>query len=326
VTTHDLLHRGWAVLVPPTDHRQYMSFSLDVHSGTANCRLAVDRQGARHVLVPVEHDETLGTQPGSALTIEQRRLVFGGDEHAYVDVGCLRSDLYYEFDSVVADIVDAVRDAADARRATLEVVARWRRLFRTAAVKGMDLGARRGLFAELCCFQRFATGWPDLGIDSWRGPLREPHDFELPSACVEVKATGAISESIRIHGLEQLDLHGGRPLYLGVLTVAEDPDGRSIPDLVEELVSVTNDRAGLAGRLAAAGWSNDDPSRDTRYSLGPLSVVPVTAEVPRIVKSSLVAGSPAEGVTRVEYSIDRDALASHVVGASLDQLLAVVQA
>jgi hypothetical protein len=276
------------------------------------------------VLVPVGNGDALQAQRGSALTVEQRFLVFGGAEQSFVDVGCVRSDLYYEFDAVVQDIVDAVRDSTDARQATLDVVGRWRRLFGTAAVRGLSSEARRGLFAELTCLQEFAAADPALSVSSWRGPLRERHDFELTSACVEVKATGTISEAVRVHGLEQLAPDGDRRLYLAVLTIAEDPDGRTIRDLVGDLRSTVRDRAMFAGRLIAAGWSDDDPGANSRYVIGAVLVVPVSEEVPRIVRSSFTAGEAPDGVGQLEYSIDRSALDLHATTASLTELAAEV--
>ena len=303
-----------------------MSFPLGQTVGRTNCRLAIDRAGTRHVLVPVEEDEVLQSQRGSALTVEQHQLVFGGAEQSYVDVGCIRSDLYYEFDGVVQDIVDAVHDSSDARQATLEVVARWRRLFGTAALRGMTAEARRGLFAELACLQEFLAVEPSLDVDSWRGPLLEPHDFELTSACVEVKAAGTISDAVRVHGLEQLELHDDKHLYLAVLTIAEDPQGRTITDLVTDLRSVVSDSATFAGRLLAAGWSDEDPGANSRYVLGPVSVAPICAEFPRIVRGVFTTGNPPDGVGRVEYSIDRAALLPHTTMASLTELAAKVVA
>ncbi|TDW79313.1 PD-(D/E)XK motif protein [Kribbella sp. VKM Ac-2566] len=320
MTTRDLLSRGWAVLSPPTDHRKYMSFPLGPQVGRTNCRIAVDRTGARHVLVPVEQNDAVQSQRGSALTVEEHHLVFGGTEQSYVDVGCVRSDLYYEFDGVVQDIVDAVQGSSDARQATLEVVGRWRRLFGTAVVRGLTAEARRGLFAELACLQELLAVQASLNVDSWRGPLLEPHDFELTSACVEVKASGTISEAVRVHGLEQLELHDGKCLYLAVLTIAEDPQGRTIPDLVADLRSVVADLHTFAGRLLSAGWSDEDPGVNSRYVIGPVSVVPVSAEFPRIVRNSFAGGNSPDGVGRVEYSIDRAALVPHATMASLTEL------
>lgn len=325
MTTRELLGRGWAVLSPPTDHRRFMSFPLDV-GGRTNCRLAVDRSGARHVLVPVERGDLLQAERGSALTVEESDLVFAGAEQSFVDVGCVRSDLYYEFDAVVQDIVDAVQGTLDSRQATLEVVGRWRRLFGTATVRGLTAEARRGLFAELVCLQEFAAADPSLSINSWRGPLREAHDFELVSACIEVKATGTISEMVRVHGLEQLEPDNGRLLYLAVLTIAEDPKGRTIPDLVADLRGVVRDRATFAARLLAAGWSDEDPGAGSRYVLGPVGVVQVSAEIPRIVRSSFTTRELPDGVGRLEYSIDRAALAPHITIASLTELATKVVA
>ena len=319
MTTRQMLQRGWAVLEPPVD-RALASYPLDGSSDHEACRLAVDRVGARHLLVPVTGDSSTRAQRGSELVVEERWLVFGEIEHSYLDVSCARADLYLEFDNVIVDVVEAVRESDNSGQATLEAVGRWRRLFRAAAARGLSTEARRGLFAELSCLLEFVKVDASLDVGSWTGPLGLPHDFEFKAACLEVKAAGAGSDDIRVHGLDQLDTHDEKPLHLVVLTVVEDRNGRSVLDLVDELMHIVRDPVFLRRRLTAVGWAEDDPFAEERYSLGPAMVVPVNAGVPRLVRGTLVNGEAPEGIHRVEYSIDRSALVAHASLASLSRL------
>ncbi|MFB6726262.1 PD-(D/E)XK motif protein [Kribbella sp. NPDC056345] len=314
--TREILQRGWAVLEPRTDGH-LASFPLDVRSAETSCRLAVDRSGARHLLVPVDGEHAISAQRGSALVVEQRSLVFGESQHSYIDLTCVQPELYLEFDDVVEDVVEAVQATQDTGAATLDVVARWRRLFRADLVRGLGVEARRGLFGELSCLSCLVDVDPDFDVASWTGPLGQPHDLELSSACIEVKALGIETEDVRIHGLEQLDAHDGKPLQLVLITVVEDPQGQSIDDLVSDLGSRVNNPALFKSRLMAVGWSESDPFGGDRYAVGQVAGVRVTSSVPRLVSTSLTTSRLPEGVRSVTYSIDRQSLLPFAVNASL---------
>lgn len=311
------------MLEPPVD-RALSSFPLDVKSDDEMCRLAVDRAGSRHLLVPVVENTPTRAQRGSELVVEQRWLVFGAAEHSYLDISCARPDLYREFDKVIVDVVAAVRSLPDPRRATLDTVARWRRLFRLGAARGLSAAERRGLFAELICLRELVQVDARTDIGSWTGPLGLPHDFELRTNCLEVKAAGAGSDEVRIHGLDQLDTHDGKPLHLVVMTLVEDQAGESILELVEDLTRRVDDPALVRTSLTAVGWTEDDPFVDERYTLGPVTVVPVTAHVPRLVAEGFIGAAPPDGISRVDYSIDRSALLPHASSASLSRFIATV--
>jgi hypothetical protein len=254
------------------------------------------------------------------LVVEQRRLLFGEAEHSYFDLSCVQPELYIEFDDVVEDVVDAVEDAADSGQATLEVVARWRRLFQAGLIRGLGVEARRGLFAELSLLSCLVDADPGFDVAAWTGPLGQPHDFELVAGCVEVKALGLTSTQVRIHGLEQLDLHDDRPLQLALLTVAEDAEGLSIDELVRELEKRITDPDLLKRRLVTAGWAGDANGAEERYRIGQVGGIRVTPATPRLVPTSLAASSLPEGVNGVDYSIDRGVLVSLATTASLVEL------
>jgi hypothetical protein len=318
VETKQMLQRGWAVLEPRGDG-QLSSFPLDVRSDDEICRLAVDRSGARHLLVPVGAEQPVAPQHGSALNIEQRQLIFGEVVHSYIDLSCVQPELYVEFDDVVEDVIDAVRDAVDTGRATLDVVDRWKRLFRAGLFRGLGADALRGLFAELCCLSSLLEVEPGLDATCWTGPLGRPHDFELPAACIEVKALGTRSDHIHVHGLDQLDTHDGKALYLAVLTVADDPEGRSIAELVDELADRIADPNVLRRRLSSVGWTSD-MSDGERYAVTHVIGVPVADAVPRLVAQSLRDSELPEGVGNVAYSVDRKSLLPFAVDGSLTDI------
>ncbi|MBM0255491.1 PD-(D/E)XK motif protein [Micromonospora sp. 4G55] len=314
------LERAWAVLVPPRA-KELVSFPLEVVCGAEPCRVALDGAGTRHLLVPVGDEAVSVDFKPAVLGMAVRKLGFGGPAVAYVDVACAESDLFPEFDEVVTDVLEAVSGAQRPASAAIGAVTRWRRLFRSRLLRGLSRQAKLGLFAELTVLSSLVEADPGFPLEAWRGPLNEPHDFEATARCLEVKGLSAASDAIVVHGLEQLNTHDERPLDLVLLRVVEDPDGRSVGDLVDELRDAVASRAALRTRLSAAGWSKqpDRPDLDT-FAIEEVLRLVVGVGTPRLVPSSLGAGALPHGVGDLSYQVDLAALLPLTAGASLAEI------
>jgi hypothetical protein len=320
MTSGTILARGWAVLAPPRDS-ELASYPIDITFAGIAVRIALDRAGFRHLLVPAAGESLpLDVRP-STLTVAVRKLEFGADDSIYVDLSCTELDLHAEFDEVLTEVLESIRGVEKPGTVAMQSIARWRRLFRSRLVRGLDSQAKVGLFAELCVLSALLDGDRDFSVDRWRGPLREPHDFETANSCLEVKGRGADSDAVVIHGLEQLQAHSARPLNLILMTVVPDPEGASIGDVVERLLPRVNSRADLRALLDAAGFhlKSDIPDTET-FTVDSVMSVRVDDSVPRIVPSSLRMGVVPAGVTDVTYRIDFDALLPHATSASLDEI------
>jgi len=108
--------------------------------------------------------------------------------------------------------------------------------------KGLLLSSEeeRGLFGELLVVQklmRLKIANSTI-IDSWKGPLKGIHDFDLGVFDIEVKTTKDKSLlTFNIQSLEQLDIiHNSLYFQLFQLTEGSDSD-LSLTDLVEEIRS-----------------------------------------------------------------------------------------
>lgn len=315
------LERAWVVLTPPRA-QELTSFPLDVLCDGMPCRVALDRAGTRHLLVPAGDDEVSSVDPRPAvLGMVLRKLHFGSEPTLYVDVSCAESDLYPEFDEIVSDVLEAVSGAARPALAAVSAVTRWRRLFRSKLLRGLSRQAKMGLFAELTMLSSLIEADPGFPVEAWRGPLNEPHDFEASTRCVEVKGLSAVSDTIVVHGLEQLNTHGDRPLDLVLLRVVEDPHGHSVSDLVGDLLGAVASRTQLRSRLSAAGWSDqpDRPDLET-FTVEEVLRLVVDDATPRMVPPSLVAGSLPHGIRGLNYQIDLAALLPLSIGASLIEI------
>ena len=318
----DELTRAWAVLSAPRTE-ELASFPVGTRIGSFSCRVALDRQGHRHLLVPAADETLLPDGRPSTLEVTVRTLVFAGHPARYVDLRCADDGVAREFDDVILDVLEAVPEAREPGAEALRTIGRWRRLFRSRAVQGLNERTRVGLFAELTVLEAAVDVAPGLDVKVWRGPLRQPHDFEMPNRCLEVKAVGQDTDSIEIHGLDQLDTHDGRPLDLLLVSVRQDPDGATLHELVDRLSVKVSSRVDLASLLLSAGWSaNDGGSHEHAYVVEEVLQVPVDEQTPRLVRSRFVQGPPA-GIVGVDYRVERAALVAHVGSTWLPEIVEV---
>jgi hypothetical protein len=312
--------RAWAVLEPPKTER-LSSFPLDVKFEGFPCRAALDMSGFRHLLIPcINEAPEVDTRPAT-LNAAVRTLTFRNiTAAAYLDISCSDSDLFPEFDDVIADILEGIRGSERPASDAAAGVARLRKLFRSRLLRGLGHEAKLGLFAELSVLQALLASGA-ISVEDWRGPLREPHDFEAPSRCIEVKAISEQGECFIVHGWEQLDTHDGRPLVLALVMVVADPDGFTIAELVAEVEKLADSPPVLSSRLLAAGWDADGSrDDDDRFTLGPTFVVPVSDLVPRLIPGMLFEGAAPLGVSDLRYRVALDRVIPFAVASSLRAL------
>ncbi|BCB81195.1 hypothetical protein GCM10022251_82620 [Phytohabitans flavus] len=313
------LQRAWAVLRPPKDS-ELASYPLELILHGADCRVAVDTNALRHLLVPVQDEQLAGDTRPSNLRAAVRWLVFGGQRHCYIDVWCAEPELNAEFDGLIADVLQEIERSEQPGIAALGVIDRWRRLFRTQSLRGMGTEARRALFAELTVLRSLLKVDPRT-VGTWTGPLRAPHDFEAFRRCIEVKAVGRASDHVVVHGIEQMAHHDGRPLDLVVLEVVEDPDGTTLTELTRQVRELAADPAGFDELLDTTGWAPLPGQPDVEALTVTEAVrVAVDTSFPKLVRGSLVLGSLPQGLSHLSYRISRDLVLEHGRTVSMERL------
>lgn len=303
-TGSDVLDRAWSVLSAPQG-RELASFPLDISFGGIACRVARDSSRVRHLLVPcVDESPSIDFRP-AILSSTVRPLVFGGQGANYLDVSCDEASLHPEFNDLITDVIEAIDNSSQPATDATRVIARWRRLFGSRLVRGLSPEAKRGLFAELSVFSALLDIDPHFSAESWRGPLREPHDFETPARCIEVKALGESADKFVVHGWEQLAQHHGRVLDLALVTVVQDAQGTALADLVSAVADRVEAQATMKSRLSAAGWDWASAALDTeRFSLGPIFALQVDDRMPRLTLDDLIDGQAPVGLSALHYEVD----------------------
>ncbi|QSE93904.1 PD-(D/E)XK motif protein [Rhodococcus pseudokoreensis] len=303
------LSHCWPVLAP--SGLEVASAPLPLMTANGQCRVAVDGAGARHLLIPLGPSErpSLGDEEG-AVTVRVRTHSFGTGPTRYVDISCFRLDLFDLFDDVLTDVLVAIEAAMESPAETaIAVVNRWRSLLQIRSRRVLTYVGQLALFGELFVL-KMTEERNRVRISSWRGPLREPHDIVLDDRAVEVKTVGLASTSIEIHGVRQLE-PPGVPLALVVVSVEEDPDGRTLPELVTSLLDTVDDRSEAIRRLGAVGYTvRDSEHYKQRFSVPTVEHVEVSDNTPRIVPSTFAAGGVPGGVDRLVYSVELSSLRS----------------
>jgi hypothetical protein len=178
----DLSNR-WAVLGSASGDDYLLSSELHSSSGR-ELRVAVDRAGNRHLVIAVDNsDRRVPDDVVGAVLVARRRLTFDTTA-TYLDVQCVRADLFDLFDDLLLDVIDVI-DGGSGADAAIEVIDRWRSLLAVRGHQQLSQTTQRGLIAELYVLSLTADSGP-LDIDTWRGPLGEPHDIVTTEFALEV--------------------------------------------------------------------------------------------------------------------------------------------
>jgi hypothetical protein len=288
--------------------------------GHRSVRLATDDAARRHLLVPVTNVQHVLPPSGEAIAFELRPLAIGEDTGMTLDIACLDGDVHEEFDLLIEDVIDRVTTLQSAADETLRAIERWRKLFSARRGRLFTVIEQMGLMAELRVLDRALATEPH-SIASWRGPFKEPHDFEFPGGCVEVKAIGGDLQHIEIHGLHQLDPHRDVPLRLVLLEVIQDAAGMDVVQYAKDIADRHD--VELVAPFNALGLDLDDPpERLSAFSVGEnVRIVPVTEAVPRLVPAP---GTADDDISAVRFRIRIGSLLQLIAPEQLEDVLVEV--
>lgn len=322
----EFLESCWQELIDggDTTHTGWRSKNLPVRADGRLLALAVDENAQHHLLVP-KGAGVLPTNAHSPLSVAVRDFQFGnagGDEieGSYLDIHCQIEMLNGQFDKVVLDVIEAVEGSRDPAGAAAAAVAAWRRLFaKLADVRALTYQQRVAVFGELSVLQSVVENGKDFQPEWWTGPYQEPHDFELSSASLEVKSIGDDSPAITVHGFEQLERTDDKPLHLVIRKVVESQTGKTVAEMLSEILAVAGGAAEIRERAAAVGVFETDPDL-TRFEVVETLIGEVDGDFPRISFGDL-NGAAQRAVTGISYDIDLTVLRASMTVASVSELV-----
>lgn len=288
--------------------------------------IGVRDTGARHLLVPVDGKHTLREDlDGRAVTLRRQVLEDATSYRVYASLALVDDRLRDMFTALCTEAVERIAATPSGAVAALRrTLADWRALL-SGARNTLGPAELAGLFGELTVL-RSMVGRDAGAVAFWTGPVRSRQDFHRGSTAIEVKATtSAESRTIRIHGLGQLD--GGADRLLLTWFRLRTDRGRSVPDLVDEILAATDDEAGFLHALAQAGYL--PPEREI-YSRRVFEVVEQrTYEVgpgfPRLTTTGLVGDATLAGLDHIHYDLDLDSAPAIAARTDVDPAQALME-
>jgi hypothetical protein len=302
--SRSILEGSWHAL-ETTSVEHIASLPIAAFAATG-ARQAIDADGFRHLLVPAGSAVRGWTEIASPLRDCVRSLTFDTHTGTFVDVRCSDATLYDLFDELILDVLNEATGSGDAGEKVESLLERWRSMFRAISSAGFGRKQRFGLFAELVVLEMCVDAMGSAAVQAWTGPSKHAHDFELPAACIEVKAVGVASRSVTIHSFAQLEEDRSLPLFLIVYTLAESEAGRTIGEILSSIESKVG-KGSLATLLAKVGYTTS--ALDDRLSVVGSFAVEVDDRMPALSRRT-VTEVPRSSVTRVEYDLDLDQVAS----------------
>lgn len=246
-----------------------------------------------------------------------------------LEVSTSHTQLYPEFYSFATTLADRIQLRGEAPvDAFASALTSWSDLLQPMEV--LSLERQLGLFAELWVLVRVVESRGPRALDSWIGPLGEPHDYRFVKQELEVKATISPTRSHIIDGEHQLV--SSPDCSLSLLSIQLEPAGTGGMSLADLVASVQQQlRAGTpAARkfddsLAAVGYRHTDSGLyQGRWQLrsAPHLVV-VDDNCPRITRADIeqMNEGTSSRIADVHYRINVDGLGTPVDTAALLSLL-----
>lgn len=267
---------------------------------------AVRDTGARYLLVPIDAKHTLQEDvDGRAVTLRRQILEDETSYRLYAALALVDERLRDLFTALCAEVLARIAAKPDRAVAALRrTLADWRSLL-SGSRRTLGPSELAGLFGELTVLRAMLDRNPGA-VAFWTGPSRTEQDFHRGGTALEVKATTSPeSSTVRIHGLGQLDAGEVGRLLLTWFRLRTDR-GRSVPDLVDEVLAATDDEAAFRAALRDVGYLATEREVYARrvFEVVEQRTFEVGPGFPRITVAGLTGDATLAGLDRIDYDLD----------------------
>jgi len=223
--------------------------------------------------------------------------------------------------NVLEDIVDCTTEN-EALTKTLNVIAKWKKLFDKINFNGINIEQQRGLIGELLFFNYLLDSQktPASVLNGWTGVEFEDKDFIFGTIGIEIKFTSSKTPKVKISSERQLDSQNFDELFLVLYTAEEvKENGFSLNTIVEQtrqkLAANAECLKFFNERLLLIGYFEEDKTHYNKmYSLKKTFSFTVAPDFPKIVKSQIPLS-----IYNVSYSIELSAIEPFIV--NMDSIL-----
>ncbi|MEJ2888856.1 PD-(D/E)XK motif protein [Actinomycetospora aeridis] len=289
--------------------------------------VAVQSDGARHLLVPIDAKQTLREDvDGDAVSLRRRVLEGDGSYRTYAALALTDDRLQTLFTALCSEILVRIARTPDRAVAALRrTLMDWRALL-TGARRTLGHAELAGLFGELTILRAM------VAIDSgcvafWTGPSRTAQDFHRGTAALEVKTTTSPEgRTVRIHGLGQLEGGDSGRLLLTWFRLRTDR-GQTVPELVDEILEAVDDETGFLTALGETGYSVADRETYARHTFDIVErrTYEVGPGFPRITAPGLTGDATLAGLDGIHYDLDLDSAQAALAAVDVDPARAFLE-
>lgn len=289
--------------------------------------VAVRKDGSRSLLVPIDAKHTLREDvDGTAVTLRRQVLADEASYRTYAVLALADGRLADLFTALCAAVVTRIETKPDrAVTALRQTLTDWRSLL-SGSRRTLGPSELAGLFGELELLRTMVE--LDSGaVAFWTGPSGTAQDFHREKLALEAKATTLPeSRTIRVHGAGQLAVgESGRLLLVWFRLGAGR--GRSVPDLIDEIMAATDDDVAFLAALRDAGYLPTDREIYSRrpFEVDERRVFEVGPGFPRITAAGLIGDAVLAGVDHIHYDVDLDSAPAAAARVELDPARAFLE-
>ncbi len=314
------LERLWTAAAARPVVSAFRTAAVGVDTAQGPVLAGIDAQGHRHLLVPITSRHTLREElEGKAVLLRRRALEDECRYQEYASLELVDHRLDVLFTTLCVEVSDRVAAEPDRAVAALrEALKDWKALL-AGNHEVLSASALAGLFGELRLLRELLTRDPGA-VAFWTGPTGSAQDFHRGVDAVEVKTTTAPEGStITVHGADQLDVTppGRLLLHWSRLQAGQ---GVSVPELVDEALSLTDDISRLRGLLRKVGYHevHHELYARQRFEVVDHRSYLVGPGFPRIVPAGLSGDAVLGGVGPIEYTVDLGAAEAEARRTDLD--------
>ncbi|MET1172934.1 PD-(D/E)XK motif protein [Paenibacillus amylolyticus] len=305
-----------------TENRpQYGHYNAKSIGGISKIILAVNHNGTRNILLPVERiEDALYDNHSRGIVVQGKVLIIEEEEGPFILITCTDNSGNKGFNLIASDVLQNLEGGMVPSDAVARTLEKWRKFWGGASRQIFSEEQIKGLFGELW----FLLVWllpKDLNwVVCWVGPCGHRNDFEKSNTAIEVKTTSSIRGHIhRINGLDQLDPPEVGVLYCFSLRLRREGSAvNTLPLLISKIKSQLATNQSLLElfeeRLASIGYSSvhDEAYSEYKYRTIDERLYVVNDHFPRLFQSLFNPRIP-NGVERIDYDVNLEVCRESVV-------------
>ena len=185
-----------------------------------------------------------------------------------------------------------------------ESIIKWKTFIEMPAsnVRKLDESVEVGLYGELLTLDTLIDMEGEEVLDSWKGPDYAPKDFDMSIMQIETKTILNDKESIRIHGIEQLEIEKNKDLFVHVHDLSrDDEDGKTLHDIIysiDKKIKKMENKKEFHSKLGDAKYRPNQECR--KFILNKSQFYKVDENFNRLDNKKI----NMDGINKVEYSIE----------------------